>query len=519
MYVAAYDVESDPAVSVPATRAVAAAHRRHHAPATFFIVTRLLEQAPDQFREILDDDLFDIQSHTHSHVPLKRAPAADTIDLATRAEIERPIELIREIFGREAIGLTAPGAYADGLIGQTALLRFLHDVGICFIRSDGRGPGETVPAPLTQPYWHGAYERADLLEIPAQFWHDNVLKGYTPATVSWPPVVPFGHPTAPPGSPEDEFAVYEAAMDYVLDARLRVCQFAFHPWSLYRMSSDVRTVELLLGYAAEQGFEIVSCRQLHDAARGGRETFPQEKTMLPPVERYDAPRPSFLSAAHHDLRAPMTPILGQAELLSLRMHGPLNEKQQGAADEIMFSSERQDYYFRAVVTAEKAATQRVLMEPEPISVAALARQVEVVVGRFPGAGPAVRFAIDDDAEALLADEQLVVLIFEAMLRNSETFHPGTATVDIRARRDGDRMLFEISDDGPGIADDIAHKIFCPLYWGLPSEPPFVPGLGLGLTIADRLARLMGGKLSFLRERKPGAHFVLELPATDPPGEA
>ena len=91
LYVAAYDVEADPEVSVPATRAVAAVHRRHRAPATFFIVTRLLETAKEEFRAILDDELFDIQSHTHTHARLKELVASNE-----REALQREIATLRD---------------------------------------------------------------------------------------------------------------------------------------------------------------------------------------------------------------------------------------------------------------------------------------------------------------------------------------------------------------------------------------------------------------------------------------
>ncbi|MBC7289155.1 MAG: hypothetical protein H5T86_14185, partial [Armatimonadetes bacterium] len=50
VYVAAYDVEAEPERSIPAAEAVAAIHRKHDLPATFFIVARLLEIAGNEYR-------------------------------------------------------------------------------------------------------------------------------------------------------------------------------------------------------------------------------------------------------------------------------------------------------------------------------------------------------------------------------------------------------------------------------------------------------------------------------------
>ena len=69
-YIAAYDTENLEH-GVEAVTRLAELHRRHEAPATFFIVGQLLEREGSQYRALLDDPLFDIQTHTYSHQILK----------------------------------------------------------------------------------------------------------------------------------------------------------------------------------------------------------------------------------------------------------------------------------------------------------------------------------------------------------------------------------------------------------------------------------------------------------------
>jgi len=70
-YLAAYDTEWGPdGFSPEDIEAIGDIHRRHNAPATFFIVGKLLE-APEyavKLREVLNDELFDVQSHTYRHL-------------------------------------------------------------------------------------------------------------------------------------------------------------------------------------------------------------------------------------------------------------------------------------------------------------------------------------------------------------------------------------------------------------------------------------------------------------------
>jgi signal transduction histidine kinase len=85
---------------------------------------------------------------------------------------------------------------------------------------------------------------------------------------------------------------------------------------------------------------------------------------------------------------------------------------------------------------------------------------------------------------------------------------------LHARRVGGRVLIEFSDSGPGIAPGIAPKVFLPLFRGQAPQRGLPQGLGLGLTIAAGLARLMGGEVRL----EGGRRFVVDLPAAERPAQ-
>jgi hypothetical protein len=71
-YIAAYDTESPNCLA--ACRKIVDVHRRYEMPATFFIVGKTLEANPTEYRELLDNPLFEIASHTYSHKMLRDQP-------------------------------------------------------------------------------------------------------------------------------------------------------------------------------------------------------------------------------------------------------------------------------------------------------------------------------------------------------------------------------------------------------------------------------------------------------------
>ena len=258
-FLAAYDLESLE-IGLKAGAAVAEVHRRHDAPATFFVVGRLLERDGEAYREILDDSLFDIQTHTYSHKILKNSiPHGPAVSLEEmEVEVRRGKELVEETFGRECLGLRTGCGFEKGFQGAPERLEILRRNGIRFVSSDLRGPMDTIPAPLTQAYWYEADGYADVLEIPAHGWHDNVLKGYTAHITLFPPLYPFAipAPARPPQTVDEAFAYERLWVDEAVRQGLEFFSPCLHPWSLYRFDPQIGTVDRMLAYLNGQGIAV-----------------------------------------------------------------------------------------------------------------------------------------------------------------------------------------------------------------------------------------------------------------------
>lgn len=259
-----YDTEyvTDLEWSLRAVEAVAAVHRKHNAPATFFFVGKLLELQGERYAAVLKgDNLFDIQSHTYSHISLK---GDDPERLAAAAnELRTTADLVEQHFGERPVGVCGPGGYENGLKDCPGMLQVLWDSGARYISTEGRGPGGTIPAALTQPYWYVEQGFPNLLELPAQDFHENVLKGYQQVPAYWPPILPWGLPNRPPTTPEEEAAYFFQGMDYAKEHGLDYYRTYFHPWSVYQFNREAKTIDLLLGHAEQIGMEVTSCTRYY----------------------------------------------------------------------------------------------------------------------------------------------------------------------------------------------------------------------------------------------------------------
>ena len=103
----------------------------------------------------------------------------------------------------------------------------------------------------------------------------------------------------------------------------------------------------------------------------------------------------------------------------------------------------------------------------------------------------------------------------ALLSNALKYSPDGGEIRVRLRREGNHTVVTVSDPGIGVAPDERARIFDPFVRGSAAQQ-LAPGVGLGLFIADRVARRHGGEVELRGSAgQGGSVFVLRLPS--PPG--
>jgi len=104
-----------------------------------------------------------------------------------------------------------------------------------------------------------------------------------------------------------------------------------------------------------------------------------------------------------------------------------------------------------------------------------------------------------------ADQELLADAFGNLLRNSAQSIEGRGTITVVARLDGDRVRVVQTDDGPGLPEGDAERIFDPYFTTRPGRQ------GLGLTLARSIIESHGGSIRAASLPEKGAEFVVELP--------
>ena len=216
----------------------------------------------------------------------------------------------------------------------------------------------------------------------------------------------------------------------------------------------------------------------------------------------------FLASVSHELRTPMNAILGFTDALLAGVDGPLNEEQQASLGWVQRGGQDLLGLINEILDLSKIEAGKLTVDAEPFDPREL---VEAVVAqhRSLAAQKGIRFAWHDagaPAEVVL-DRQRVRQILVNLFGNALKFTL-EGEVDVEAGGAGDSEFHvAVRDTGPGIAPDQHEAIFEEFRQAEGTSP----GIGLGLAISRRLARLMRGEITLESEAGRGSVFHLRLP--------
>ena len=213
----------------------------------------------------------------------------------------------------------------------------------------------------------------------------------------------------------------------------------------------------------------------------------------------------FSAEISHELRTPLAKIRAEAEIALRRRRTPAAYRDALAT--VLNSAERMSAVVDTLLVAARAQAEGAQRTCDAVRVAAVAADTCRELSAQRGVTVTVNGA--DEPIRVAADEDVVERILFPLIENGCRYASGTVSVDVE--EDGRRAVIRVVDDGPGVAADELRKIFQPGERGRAAgDDP--RGAGLGLALARRLARQVGGEI--VAEPAPGGRFTVELPRSD-----
>ncbi len=248
----------------------------------------------------------------------------------------------------------------------------------------------------------------------------------------------------------------------------------------------------------------ISTPQHHDELGRLAATF---NAMLASIETAYGAQQRFVSDASHELRAPLTAIQGNLELLRRHPEMPATDR-----DEALAEVERETNRLTRLVAdllALARADAGVTLPQRPVELDMvvldtfrMARQL--VTGQELALEPFEPVQVAGDEDRL---KQLVLILIDNALK----YTPAGGHITLGLRRDGATAEILVRDSGVGIAQDDLRRVFERFYRADPARGRDPGGTGLGLPIARWIARQHGGEVTLESAPGQGTTAIIRLP--------
>ena len=225
----------------------------------------------------------------------------------------------------------------------------------------------------------------------------------------------------------------------------------------------------------------------------------------------------FVTTMSHEVRTPLSSVVGYAELLAQREFD--QEARQNFAKMIMQAGQQITRIVDDLLDISRIEAGSLSLNYESVVTRDL---IDVCMGLHRKDAAAKTLALaakveDDVPESIYTDRTRLTQILSNLLGNAVKFTShGFVLLHVTTR--DKRLLFAVSDSGPGIARKYRSQIFERFRQGEPELSIKHGGTGLGLPLVKALAIMLGGKVKLESEDGKGSTFTVELPIKDkPPG--
>ncbi len=211
----------------------------------------------------------------------------------------------------------------------------------------------------------------------------------------------------------------------------------------------------------------------------------------------DIQKEEFTSMVTHELKTPLTPILGWLSVLDKGdLLGTLNDKQKTAVRKVLTNSRRLNYLISDLLDAQKLDLGKMSFDITSVDVNSM---ISGLVENFQPTAESHKIKIFDSTTETLeikSDKSRLEQIINNLVYNAIDFVPkDTGTIEIKAHIADTNLIISIKDNGKGINKEDQEHLFKKFYQADTSATRKHGGTGLGLSICNGICTGLGGKMS------------------------
>ncbi|MFH1368389.1 MAG: sensor histidine kinase [Elusimicrobiota bacterium] len=239
------------------------------------------------------------------------------------------------------------------------------------------------------------------------------------------------------------------------------------------------------------------------------------EAMASALKELEQMRQDLIRMIVHDLKSPLSGMMGSLDYLETGMTGEFNDGQKKIISLAKKSSENMLVMIQNLLDVAKMEESKLQLKKDEVDVAELLRERAAEFGHL-----AVNESktLTVDAEKELPRVEMDRHIIERVLNNliSNALHHTTSggKIEVRAKKDGGFVEISVSDNGAGIPDEYKEKIFEKFIQLERRKSQLRTGSGLGLTFCKMAVESHGGSIRVESELNKGSSFIFTLPLSD-----
>jgi signal transduction histidine kinase len=260
------------------------------------------------------------------------------------------------------------------------------------------------------------------------------------------------------------------------------------------------TIELLRTFATQSALAIQNARLFLEIADKSHQ-----------LEVASQHKSEFLANMSHELRTPLNAIIGFSEVLTDRMFGELNEKQEEYLKDIYASGTHLLSLINDILDLSKIEAGRMELELTDFHLpTALDNALTLVRERAGRRSITLQTSIDEQLGEIRADERKIRQVVLNLLSNAIKFTPEGGRIEVRAVPVDGSVEVSVTDTGVGIKPEDQEAIF-EEFRQVGTAEKRAEGTGLGLTLCRKFIELHGGKIWVRSELGMGSTFAFSIP--------
>ncbi|HMQ34745.1 MAG TPA: ATP-binding protein, partial [Chloroflexaceae bacterium] len=223
-------------------------------------------------------------------------------------------------------------------------------------------------------------------------------------------------------------------------------------------------------------------------------------------------RDAFLSVASHELKTPLTSLLGYMDLLKRRvgLGTTIGDRELRRIEVANAQAHRLHKMVTSLLDLSRLQTGQLSIEQAPVELGALVRRIGEELEPTLSTHQ-LSVVVPSEGVTIVGDELRLEQVIQNLLSNAVKYSPYGGPISIRLSTDGEWARLAVQDKGLGIPRESLDHIFTRFYRAANSERYQVVGMGVGLFVVKQISELHGGRVEVESVEGEGSAFTLWLP--------